>query len=162
MLGLHWTSPISKDRPGISDYISIINRFHDTNLPFYKDYMRLCRLKFEQQTIRMNAACKRFQILISVQRSHSAERPMAALGEDFLAFGRSARAYSALIDGKLIGVDQRERLERASPATGRPVSIYPRATDADVQGAIKAARRAADLRRWAAVPGAERSRLILR
>lgn len=87
---------------------------------------------------------------------------MAALGEDFLAFGRSARAYSALIDGKLIGVDQRERLERASPATGRPVSIYPRATEADVQGAIKAARRAADLRRWAAVPGAERSRLILR
>jgi acyl-CoA reductase-like NAD-dependent aldehyde dehydrogenase len=66
-----------------------------------------------------------------------------------------------LINGKLIGVDQRQRLQRASPATGKPVSNYPVATDQDIQDAIKAARRAADLRKWTSVSGAERSRFIL-
>jgi acyl-CoA reductase-like NAD-dependent aldehyde dehydrogenase len=87
---------------------------------------------------------------------------MTTITAELLDLGGKPRDYSLLIDGKLIGVDQRERIERASPATGKPVSTYPAATDQDVQEAIRTARRAADLRKWASVSGAERSRLILR
>lgn len=44
---------------------------------------------------------------------------------------KAYRSYSALVGGKLIAAKEREALERASPATGALVGLYPSATEAD-------------------------------
>lgn len=75
---------------------------------------------------------------------------------------QAPRDYSALIRGELIAVRERETIVRSSPAHGVPVSRYPKATPQDVNEAIQAARAAADAGVWAAMPGADRARLMNR
>lgn len=70
------------------------------------------------------------------------------------------RDFAALIDGDLVGVAQRDVIERRSPARGTVVSRYPAATPADLDRAIAAARREADRGTWRRMAGAERARII--
>ena len=70
------------------------------------------------------------------------------------------RDFAALIDGELVGVAQRDVIERRSPAHGAVVSRYPAATPADLRQAIAAARREADRGTWRRMSGAERARIV--
>jgi betaine-aldehyde dehydrogenase len=71
-----------------------------------------------------------------------------------------ALEFAATIDGASIAACEREGLERLNPAHVVTVSRYPRATLADVEHAVQAARRAADARIWSGLSGAERARVI--
>jgi len=68
--------------------------------------------------------------------------------------------FSNLIGGRFIPAAEREVITRENPAHRVPVSRYPRATAADVDAAVRAARRAADARVWSGLAGAERARII--
>ncbi|TPK93903.1 aldehyde dehydrogenase family protein [Mesorhizobium sp. B2-4-12] len=73
----------------------------------------------------------------------------------------SPRDFSLLIDGSLIPVSDREPIDRTSPAHRRLVSRYPRATTADTDRAVEAAKTAFQKTDWATMPGAARARFIL-
>lgn len=79
-----------------------------------------------------------------------------------LTLPTTPRPFSALIGGTFIAAGERETITRENPAHRRPVSLYPKATPADLRAALTAARRAADARTWSGLSGADRARMLLR
>ena len=75
----------------------------------------------------------------------------------------ATRDYSMLIAGQDHASTSGEIIERESPGhSGAVVARYPKGTAADVDVAIAAARQAFDDGPWPRMPGAERSRAMLR
>jgi betaine-aldehyde dehydrogenase len=83
-------------------------------------------------------------------------------GPGHLKLPEKPREYSALIGGRFIRAFERETIGRDNPAHNRPVSLYPKATDADLRDALSAARRSFDTRVWSGLSAADRSRIMLR
>ncbi|MFG2029535.1 aldehyde dehydrogenase family protein [Streptomyces sp. NPDC048825] len=67
-----------------------------------------------------------------------------------------------VIDGKDVGSAADEWFERESPAHDVVVGRYPQARAADVDNAVRAARRAFDEGPWPRMSGAERAQLLYR
>jgi betaine-aldehyde dehydrogenase len=67
-----------------------------------------------------------------------------------------------VVDGDDVEALSGNRFSRESPAHYTVVSTYPQAAPADVDRAVKAARRAFDEGPWPRVSGAERARVLLR
>ena len=64
------------------------------------------------------------------------------------------------INGEFVGID--ETIDVTEPATASYLTSVPSASNADVDGAVRAARNALDSGPWAAMKPAERERLLLR
>src|SRR5947209_13983086 len=60
-----------------------------------------------------------------------------------------------LIDGELVAAASGEVIESLDPSTATPWATYPRGSDADVEQAVNAARRAFDV--WSGAPAFERA-----
>jgi (Z)-2-((N-methylformamido)methylene)-5-hydroxybutyrolactone dehydrogenase len=72
------------------------------------------------------------------------------------------RRYRMLIGGEWVDARSCETFESVNPFTGRPWAVLPRAGEADVDAAVRAARRAFDEGPWGRATGAERARLMRR
>lgn len=73
------------------------------------------------------------------------------------------RRYQMLIDGKSVDAESGETITRESPAYAETiVSEVPKASRADAERAILAARRAFDHGPWSRMSGGERSRILHR
>jgi acyl-CoA reductase-like NAD-dependent aldehyde dehydrogenase len=70
------------------------------------------------------------------------------------------REFGFFVDGSWRG--GRDLFERSSPGHGVPVTRVPRCTREDLDGAVAAARRAFDDRRWCGLSGGERAGVLLR
>ncbi|MGC8498422.1 MAG: aldehyde dehydrogenase family protein [Acidimicrobiales bacterium] len=71
-----------------------------------------------------------------------------------------ADAYGLYIDGHFTDPERHESLPTLNPATAAPLTRVARASAADVDAAVQAARRA--LPAWSALPGAERAKYLFR
>ena len=71
-----------------------------------------------------------------------------------------ADAYGLYIDGHFTDPERHESFATLNPATAAPLTRVARASAADVDAAVEAARRAAPA--WAALPGAERAKYLFR
>lgn len=71
-----------------------------------------------------------------------------------------ARTFGFFVDGEWR--EGHDMFDRASPGHGVPVSRIPKCTPADLDGAVAAARRAFEDRRWSGLSGAERGSVLLR
>ncbi len=71
-----------------------------------------------------------------------------------------ADAYGLYIDGHFTDPERHESFSTLNPATAAPLTRVARASAADVDAAVEAARRAAPA--WAALPGAERAKYLFR
>jgi acyl-CoA reductase-like NAD-dependent aldehyde dehydrogenase len=75
---------------------------------------------------------------------------------------RPLRHYRMLIGGEWVEARSGETFESVDPFTGRPWATVPRAGGADVDAAVRAARRAFDEGPWGRMTGVERARLMRR
>src|SRR6516164_5326032 len=71
-----------------------------------------------------------------------------------------ARKHQLLIDGKWSDAKSGKRFDDFDPATGQVVASVAEGDAADVDEAVKAARRAFDSGPWAKTSPADRSKLI--
>ncbi len=71
-----------------------------------------------------------------------------------------ADAYGLYIDGHFTDPERHESFATLNPATAAPLARVARASAADVDAAVQAARRA--LPAWSALPGAERAKYLFR
>jgi acyl-CoA reductase-like NAD-dependent aldehyde dehydrogenase len=78
----------------------------------------------------------------------------------FLSLPTAPRAFGFFVDGQWR--DGQDRFERASPGHGTPVTTTVRCTIEDLNGAVAAARRAFEDRRWSGLSGAARAGILLR
>ncbi|HEV7250878.1 MAG TPA: aldehyde dehydrogenase family protein [Shinella sp.] len=78
----------------------------------------------------------------------------------FLSPPTAARTFGFFVDGDW--KDGAEHFERASPGHGTPVTRTVRCTVDDLNGAVAAARRAFEDRRWSGLSGAARGSVLLR
>jgi aldehyde dehydrogenase (NAD+) len=69
--------------------------------------------------------------------------------------------YRLLIDGELVEGSKGERLESLDPGSGRPVATVARATAADAEAAVAAARRAFDGGGWSRKTPLQRAEILL-
>ncbi|MGO9903576.1 MAG: aldehyde dehydrogenase family protein, partial [Solirubrobacteraceae bacterium] len=74
----------------------------------------------------------------------------------------ASRAHLLLIDGERVPAADGRTFETVDPATGRPITVAAQAGVADVDRAVRAARRAFDEGPWPRARAAERARLINR
>ncbi|MGB3539841.1 MAG: aldehyde dehydrogenase family protein [Mesorhizobium sp.] len=72
------------------------------------------------------------------------------------------RAFMQVIDGKLVDAVSGERIDVVCPSDGKVFASIPSAGAADVDRAVRAARRAFDEGPWARMPAVERGRLLTR
>lgn len=72
------------------------------------------------------------------------------------------RAFMQVIDGKLVDAVSGERIDVVCPSDGKVFASIPSAGAADVDRAVRAARRAFDEGSWARMPAVERGRLLAR
>ncbi|MET1026348.1 MAG: aldehyde dehydrogenase family protein [Dongiaceae bacterium] len=72
------------------------------------------------------------------------------------------KTHQLLIDGKWVGAKSGKTFDVVNPATGLRLSSVAEAEAADVDAAVKAARRAFDDGPWSRMTGAERAKLIWR
>jgi aldehyde dehydrogenase (NAD+) len=72
------------------------------------------------------------------------------------------RAFMQLIDGKTADALSGERIEVVSPSDGAAFASIPSSSAADVDRAVKAARRAFDEGPWGRMPAVERGRRLTR
>ena len=82
------------------------------------------------------------------------------LSEPARAF--ASRAQSLLIDGERVPAADGRTFETVDPATARPITAVAQAGAADVDRAVRAAKRAFDEGPWPRARAAERARLINR
>lgn len=73
-----------------------------------------------------------------------------------------AREFGFFLDGSYVPAGERELMERSSPAHGVSVTRIPQCTQADLDMAVSAARRAFDDRRWSGLSGADRAAVLLK
>src|SRR3954464_4396853 len=71
-----------------------------------------------------------------------------------------ARAPALFIDGEWVASSHGKTIAVYDPSTGKPIASVVDASDADVDRAVAAARRAFDDGRWTGLPPARRERLI--
>lgn len=83
-------------------------------------------------------------------------------GPGHLQLPTAPREYAALIDGRFIPARDREMISRDNPAHNHTVSLYPKATAADLQEALSAARRSFDDGVWSGMSSADRARILLK
>ncbi len=74
----------------------------------------------------------------------------------------TVKQYQLFIDGQFTAAQSGATLVRHDPATGLPLSEYAAGTDADVDRAVAAARRAFDSGDWPRMTPQERSRILYR
>src|SRR5262249_51775088 len=86
------------------------------------------------------------------------EASMAANGP---AAGELA-SYQMFIGGKWVDASSGETFESVNPYTGAAWATVPRASRADVDAAVRAARQAFDEGPWGRLTGAERARFMRR
>lgn len=67
-----------------------------------------------------------------------------------------------LIDGEWIEPGERDTIPVVDPASGELITRVAQATDADVDAAVRAARRAHEDRRWSGLAPIERTRILAR
>ena len=72
------------------------------------------------------------------------------------------RAFMQVIDGKPVGSISGERIDVVCPSDGKVFASIPSAGSADVDEAVKAARRAFEDGPWARMPAVERGRILTR
>jgi len=72
------------------------------------------------------------------------------------------RAFMQVIDGKLVDAVSGERIDVVCPSDGKVFASIPSAGAADVDRAVRAARRAFDEGPWARMPAVERGRILTR
>jgi len=70
------------------------------------------------------------------------------------------RQHGLFIGGDWTGSQRGERLTTVNPATGQPLASFTGATQADIDQAVDAARRALEARSWSAIGPAARSELL--
>jgi (Z)-2-((N-methylformamido)methylene)-5-hydroxybutyrolactone dehydrogenase len=75
---------------------------------------------------------------------------------------RPHRAYRMLVDGKWVDASTGAAFDSIDPYTGKPWASVPAASAADVDAAVRAARRAFDEGEWARGTPAYRARLLRR
>src|SRR5579875_1527793 len=74
----------------------------------------------------------------------------------------ASRTHHLLIDGEATPADHEATFDTFDPATGQPITSVALAREADVDRAVKAARRAFDESDWPTLPAARRARLLQR
>lgn len=72
------------------------------------------------------------------------------------------RAFMQIVDGKAVDSLSGERIDVASPSDGKVFASIPSSGAADVDRAVKAARRAFDEGPWSRMPAVERGRCLTR
>lgn len=92
---------------------------------------------------------------------------MNTLANDLSTLGHASRAYLGaehrlFIDGKFVASSADESIAVVDPTSGIIVGCVAAGTAADVDRAVKAARRAFDAGAWRKMRGADRERLLLR
>ena len=92
---------------------------------------------------------------------------MTALANDLSALGRASREFLGadhqhFINGRFIAGATGKTLPVIDPTSGLEVGAVPAGDAADVDAAVKAARRAFDEGPWRKMRGADRERLLLR
>jgi betaine-aldehyde dehydrogenase len=75
--------------------------------------------------------------------------------------GITAARHNMIIDGHEVDAAGGRTFDRSSPAHDVLVGVYPDATAADVEAAVRSARRAFDSGPWPRTSGAERARVLL-
>ena len=70
--------------------------------------------------------------------------------------------YQLYIDGEFVSGSEQQTLESNNPATGEPWSSFDCANEADVDRAVRAARRALEAGDWPAMTPTARGKLIYR
>lgn len=78
-----------------------------------------------------------------------------------LSLPEQPREFGFFVDGSWSPIESREVFERFSPGHGVPVTRIPKCTDADLDAAVNAARKAFDDRRWSGLSGADRAAVLL-
>ncbi len=91
---------------------------------------------------------------------HSPSSTAVALAPAVQAFLDSGPKF--LIDGKLVGSEAGGAIDVRNPATAQVVATVPEAREADIDLAVKAARRAFDDGPWTRMTPAERGKLVYR
>jgi acyl-CoA reductase-like NAD-dependent aldehyde dehydrogenase len=91
---------------------------------------------------------------------------MADANSSLTTLGEPARAFLAapqrlLIDGKLTPAQSGQSFDAINPATGQKIAAAAAGDAADIDLAVKAARRALEQKSWQAMPPHERTRLLL-
>ncbi|EKF20573.1 aldehyde dehydrogenase family protein [Nitratireductor pacificus] len=84
------------------------------------------------------------------------------MGTHFSRSVAEGRAFMQLIDGRSVDSLSGERIDVLSPSDGRVFATIPAANAADVDLAVKAARRAFDEEPWSRMPAVERGRCLTR
>ena len=92
---------------------------------------------------------------------------MNALENDLSMLGRASRAYlgarhELFIDGRFVASASGETIAVVDPTSGVAVAHVPAGSAADVDRAVRAARRAFDSGPWRKMGGPERERVLLR
>ncbi|MGO8946078.1 MAG: aldehyde dehydrogenase family protein, partial [Ktedonobacterales bacterium] len=72
------------------------------------------------------------------------------------------RHYQMLIGGEWVAARSGRTFESINPYTGKTWAVLPEADDADVDFAVRAARRAFDEGPWGRMTGTERARMLRR
>src|SRR5688500_4725235 len=67
-----------------------------------------------------------------------------------------------LIDGRRVDASDGGTFEVCDPSTGGPLATVAKATKADVDRAVRAARAALEAKAWGGAPPAERGRIMIR
>jgi acyl-CoA reductase-like NAD-dependent aldehyde dehydrogenase len=78
------------------------------------------------------------------------------LCKDFL----SKKSHKLLIDGKWVDAESGKTFETVNPATGEVIGKVAEGSKADIDKAVKAARRAFETGPWRTMPAAQRARLL--
>ncbi len=81
---------------------------------------------------------------------------------DALRSGFLSRPHQLLIDGKWVSAQSGQTLTVLDPSTGKPLAEVAAGDKADVDVAVKAARRAFHSGRWSSMSHSERGRLLSR
>ena len=79
-----------------------------------------------------------------------------------LSLPETPRDFGFFVNGAFVPAGDREVFTRNSPGHGVPVTRLPKCTRADLDGAVAAARRAFDDRRWSGLSGADRAAVLLK
>ncbi|WP_315918882.1 aldehyde dehydrogenase family protein [Mesorhizobium sp. SP-1A] len=84
------------------------------------------------------------------------------MGQHLFTTVAQDRAFMQVIDGKTVDSVSGERIDVACPSDGKVFASIPASGKADVDRAVKAARRAFEEGPWARTPAVERGRLLTR
>ena len=76
--------------------------------------------------------------------------------------GLAQRSWDMLIAGEWMSSATKQRFDVLDPGTGEAIASVPEASREDVDLAVSQARRAFEERRWTALPGEERARVLWR